>query len=50
LDNAQHALFWQLLLMILSSSCLAFFHLGTLYISSQPQCSTQIQHSYWCKS
>jgi len=50
LENAHHALFWQLLLMILSSSSLAFFHLGTLYIRSQPQCSTQIQHSYWCKS
>jgi hypothetical protein len=25
-------------------------HLGLLYIRSQGQCSTQIQHSYWCKS
>jgi hypothetical protein len=50
LDNAQHPLCWQLLLMIFSSSSLAFLHLGPLYTRSQPQCSTQIQHSYCCKS
>jgi hypothetical protein len=36
---------WQLLLMILSSSSLAFFYLGPLYTRSPPQCSTQIQQS-----
>jgi hypothetical protein len=35
LDNAQHSLCWQLLLMILSSSSLAFFRLGPLYTRSQ---------------
>jgi hypothetical protein len=25
-------------------------HLGPLYTRSQGQCSTQIKHSYWCKS
>ncbi len=51
LDNAQHALCWQLLLMILSSSSLAFFPFRRpLYTRSQAQCSIQTQHSYWCKS
>jgi hypothetical protein len=25
-------------------------HLGPLYTRSQGQCSTQIKHSYWCKT
>jgi hypothetical protein len=33
-----------------NKSTIRFKDLGPLYTRSQGQCSTQIKHSYWCKS
>jgi hypothetical protein len=36
--------------LLLGQNPCSFWILGLLYTWSQGQCSTQIQHSYWCKS